>query len=87
MRNEQRADTPSEGIFALVICILASCRSTAESSYSLLNYDRPFLKKIIGDECFGASEGVAADAYRIGLAGMSAASFSRGCGPIPRLTK
>ncbi|SPO07029.1 uncharacterized protein DNG_09723 [Cephalotrichum gorgonifer] len=47
------------GIFALAICVLASCRSPSEANYSLLNFDRPFLRKIIGDECFRASEGFA----------------------------
>lgn len=59
----------SKGILAITICILTSCRSPSESNYSLLNYDRPFLGKIIGDECSDAGEGATADVYRIGLAG------------------
>ena len=58
-----------KGIFALTICILASCRSTAESRYSLLHYDRTFLQKIIGAECHDATKGIAADVYRLGLSG------------------
>lgn len=68
-RKGKRANRPSGGIFALTICILASCWFLVKSRYSLLNYDRPFLKKIIGDDCFDVSEGVAADVYSIGLAG------------------
>ncbi|PKS08364.1 hypothetical protein jhhlp_005308 [Lomentospora prolificans] len=63
--------TPNRGsvIFALTICVLASCRSTSESAYSLIKTDQVFFQKFLGDECYNASKPFVPNEYRIGLSG------------------
>ncbi|KAH7397911.1 hypothetical protein BKA64DRAFT_52818 [Cadophora sp. MPI-SDFR-AT-0126] len=55
-------------IFAVTICILASCRTVSESKYSLINIDRVFLTKAFGDDCVNASSHIP-DVYKVGLSG------------------
>ncbi|OAA55181.1 hypothetical protein ISF_08102 [Cordyceps fumosorosea ARSEF 2679] len=54
-------------ILALTICVLVSCRTSSESSYSLLNIDQKLLKQTLGDQCYESTEDFRPDAYRIGL--------------------
>ncbi|KAL2061226.1 hypothetical protein VTL71DRAFT_7499 [Oculimacula yallundae] len=55
-------------IFALTICILASCRSSSESKYSLINIDKAFLTTAFGENCANASN-LVPDVYKVGLSG------------------
>ncbi|KAH7327475.1 hypothetical protein BKA65DRAFT_67969 [Rhexocercosporidium sp. MPI-PUGE-AT-0058] len=55
-------------IFAVTICILASCRTVSESKYSLINIDREFLATAFGDDCVNASSHIP-DVYKVGLSG------------------
>ncbi|KAH9210483.1 hypothetical protein DL95DRAFT_465751 [Leptodontidium sp. 2 PMI_412] len=58
----------AQTIFAVTICILASCRAVSESKYSLINIDRVFLTTAFGEDCVNTSIHIP-DVYKIGLSG------------------
>ncbi|OAQ57369.1 protein kinase-like domain [Pochonia chlamydosporia 170] len=56
-------------IFALTLCVLSGCRTSAESKYSLINADHTLLTASFGEDCVKAGISVIPDLYKTGLAG------------------
>ncbi len=67
------------GLFALSICILAGCRNTAESKYSLINWPQKTVGLVLGDECYNATAEFLPDFYRFGMSGMHKSSPPTAC--------